>query len=155
MSNLSSRNIANTLAKLVSGIFHPLLMPLYGLIILLSAPTFLVYLPSEAKKVLFLVVLINNVFVPLAVLPFLRYRNVISSYKIEDRNERIIPLLTTSVLYCTTSFIIIRFQIPFLLKSFISGGRYQFIRLVQAPLLLQFLLFRSNSIHLLHIIWFW
>jgi len=119
MSNGKSRNIADTLAKFVSGFFHPLFMPLYGLIILLSAPTFLKYLPPEVKKVLFFIVLINNVFIPLAMMPFFRYRNVISSYKIEDRNERIIPLLTASILYCTTSFIIFRFQIPFLLKSFI------------------------------------
>jgi hypothetical protein len=29
------------------------------------------------------------------------------------------PLLTTSILYCTTSFIIFRFQVPFFIKSFI------------------------------------
>jgi hypothetical protein len=119
MTDYNSRNFSETLAKIISGIFHPLFMPLYGLLILFSAPTFLVYLPSEAKRILFFVVLINNVLIPLAMLPFFRYRNVITSYRIEDRNERIIPLLSASILYCTTSFIVFRFQIPFLLKSFI------------------------------------
>jgi hypothetical protein len=100
-------------------VFHPIFMPLYGLIILLSAPTFLGYLPVDIKKILFLVVIVNNVLVPLALLPFFRYRNIISSYNIEERSERIIPLLTASILYCTTSFIVFRFQIPFFLKSFI------------------------------------
>ncbi len=94
-------------------------MPLYGLAILMSAPTFLRYLPVEAKRILFMVVTINNVFIPLSLLPFLRYRNIISSYHISDRRERIIPLLTASILYCTTSFIVFRFQVPFFLKSFI------------------------------------
>jgi hypothetical protein len=94
-------------------------MPLYGLGILLTAPTFLKYLQADARKILFLVVMINNVFIPLALLPFLKYRNIISSYYIDERKERIIPLLTASILYCTTSFIIFRFQIPFFLKSFI------------------------------------
>lgn len=111
--------LPDTLAKIVSIVFHPLLMPLYGLAILLSAPTFLKYLPVEAKRVLFTVILIDNVFIPLALIPFLRYRNLISSYHIDDRKERIIPLLITSILYCTTSFIVFRYQIPFFLKSFI------------------------------------
>ena len=112
-------NLPDTLAKFFSIVFHPLLMPLYGLAILLWAPTFLKYLPVEAKRVLFTVILIDNVFIPLALIPFLRYRNLISSFHIDDRKERIIPLLITSILYCTTSFIVFRYQIPFFLKSFI------------------------------------
>jgi glucan phosphoethanolaminetransferase (alkaline phosphatase superfamily) len=119
MNNGHTSNIPDKLATIVSIVFHPLLMPFYGLIILLSAPTFLTYLPADAKRVLLLIVFIDNIFLPMAFLPFLRYRNIISSYHIDDRKERIIPLLTTSILYCTTSFIIFRYQIPFFLKSFI------------------------------------
>jgi hypothetical protein len=119
MVNGNKIKIPDKLAKIVSIVFHPLFMPLYGLAILLSAPTFLKYLPVEAKRVLFTVILIDNVFLPLALLPFLRYRNLISSFNINDRKERIIPLLITSILYCTTSFIVFRYQIPFFLKSFI------------------------------------
>jgi len=119
INTIYKKGISEKLAKIVSIVFHPLFMPLYGLAILISAPTFLRYLPPEAKRILFLVVLINNVLIPLALLPFLRYRDIISSYQIDDRRERIIPLLTTSILYCTTSFIVFRFQVPFFLKSFI------------------------------------
>lgn len=119
MNTANDTNITLKLAKIISGIFHPLFMPLYGLIILITAPTFLHYLPSEVKKIVLIVVLVNNVLIPLAMLPFFRYRNVISSYNIEERSERVMPLLTASILYCTTSFIVFRFQIPFFLKSFI------------------------------------
>jgi len=119
MNSGQPSSLPDNLAKIVSIVFHPLLIPLYGLAILLSAPTFLKYLPVEAKRVLFTVILIDNVFLPLALLPFLKYRNLISSFNIDDRRERIIPLLITSILYCTTSFIVFRYQIPFFLKSFI------------------------------------
>ncbi len=112
-------DLPDKLAKIVSGVFHPLFLPLYGLIILLSAPTFLRYLPVEVKNTVFIIVFINNVLIPLALLPFFRYRNIISSYNIEERSERIMPLLTTSILYCTTSFIFFKYPIPFFLKSFI------------------------------------
>jgi len=119
MNSLKGSNINDKLAWLVSVIFHPLLMPLYGILFLLTAPTFLRYLPVEVKQLLVIVVVINNVMIPVGLLMFFRYRNLISSYRIDDRNERVMPLLTTAILYCTTSFIIFRFQIPFFLKSFI------------------------------------
>jgi hypothetical protein len=119
MSTSSTTNLPDKLAKIVSVVFHPIFMPVYGLIILLSAPTFLGYLPVEIKKIILLVVLVNNVCLPLALIWLFRFRNLISSYNIEDRKERTIPLLTASILYCTTSFIVFNYQIPFFLKSFI------------------------------------
>jgi hypothetical protein len=119
MSTASTTNLPDKMAKIISVVFHPIFIPLYGLIILLSAPTFLGYLPFEIKRIIFLVVLVNNVFLPLALIWFFRFRNLISTYEIEDRRERTIPLLTASILYCTTSFIVFNYQIPFFLKSFI------------------------------------
>jgi len=119
MNNEGNNNLSERLARIISFVFHPLFMPLYGLAILLSAPTFLKYLPPAVKRILFFVLLVNNVLIPLLLLPFLRLRNLISSYHLDDRRERIIPMLTASILYFTTSFIVLRYQIPFFLKSFI------------------------------------
>ena len=80
MNDEGKITIDERLARMVSFVFHPLFMPLYGLVILLSAPTFLKYLPPAAKRVLFLVLLVNNVLIPLLLLPFLRIRNFITSY---------------------------------------------------------------------------
>ena len=91
MTEKSFKNIPDGLAKIITIVFHPLLMPLYGLLILFSAPTFLGYLPLPVKRILFIIVLVNNVLIPLTLLPFFRYRNVITSYRIEERSERIIP----------------------------------------------------------------
>jgi len=119
MTNSTETNIYDKLARIISLLFHPLFMPVYGLIFLLNGPTFLRYLPLEAKKILLFVLIINNVMIPMGLMMFFRYRHLISSYNIDDRNERIMPLLTTSILFCTTSFIIFRFQVPFFIKSFI------------------------------------
>ena len=119
MNNEGNINLGERLARIISFVFHPLFMPLYGLAILLSAPTFLSYLPPAVKRILFTILLLNNVLIPLLLLPFLRIRNLISSFYLDDRSERIIPMLTASILYFTTSFIVLRYQIPFFLKSFI------------------------------------
>jgi hypothetical protein len=114
-----SKNAADTLATIISIVFHPLFIPLYGLGILFSAPTYLSSIPFQVKKILFFIVLMNNVLVPLAMLPFFRIRNIITSYTIENRSERIIPLVTGSILYIITAFIFFRFPVPDFFKSFI------------------------------------
>lgn len=108
----------DTPAKLVSFVFHPLFMPLYGMALIFSAPTLFGYLPWEVKKLLFLIILINNVMLPFSLLPFFRYRNVISSFSIEERSERNLPLILTTLLYGATSYIVFTFRVPVFIKSF-------------------------------------
>ena len=115
------KDFPDILAKIVSVIFHPLLIPVYGMIILFSAPALFGYLPFEVKKVLIFVVVINNIILPLSLFPFFRYKNIISSWSVENRSERIIPLLITTLLYAVTSFLIFRFPIPVFLKTFINA----------------------------------
>jgi membrane-associated phospholipid phosphatase len=71
---------------------------------------------------LFFIIFINNVLLPLSLLPFFKYRNIISSWSVENRKERIIPLLLTTLLYAATSYIVFRFPIPVFLKSFIFAS---------------------------------
>jgi hypothetical protein len=106
-------------AKIISIVFHPLLMPVYGMAIIFSAPTLLGYLPFNVKKLLLLIMLVNNILLPLSFLPFFIHRNIITSWAITERKERNIPLIITTILYCITSFIIFRLPIPLFLKSFI------------------------------------
>jgi len=110
------------LAKVISVIFHPLFMPLYGMIIIFTAPTLFSYIPFNVKKILLFVIATNNILVPLSLMPFFRYRNIIRSWNIETRKERIIPLLSVSFFYSVTSYIIFRLQIPLFIKSFIFAN---------------------------------
>ena len=80
----------NIFAKIISIIFHPLFMPLYGMLIIFTAPTLFLYIPLKVKKILLLVITTNNILIPISLMPFFRYRNIISSWIIETRKERII-----------------------------------------------------------------
>jgi hypothetical protein len=122
MSTDAKMNLPDTLAKIISVIFHPLLMVVYGLAIIFSAPTLFGYLPVEVKKIMFLIIFVNNVFLPLSLMPFFMHRKIISSWTINDRKERTVPLILTTVLYGATSYIIFRYQIPFFLKSYIFSA---------------------------------
>lgn len=118
MSAKDGRNIPDSIAKIVSVLFHPLFMVVYGLLIIFSPSTPFGYLPFTVKRLLFLIIVVNNVFLPLSLLPFLMQMRIISSWTLSERKERYIPLIITTLLYATTSYIIFRFPIPFFLKSF-------------------------------------
>lgn len=106
-------------AKILSAVFHPLLIPLYGIIIIFSAPTLFGFLPFPVKRIIFSVMFINNVIVPLSLLPYFRYRRLISSWIIDDRKERTIPMLACSFFYSITVYIVLRFHVPLFLKSYV------------------------------------
>jgi hypothetical protein len=116
-----SKDLTETLAKIITIVFHPVLMPVYGMAIIFSAPTLLGYLPFNIKKLLLLIILVNNILLPVSLMVFFMQRNIISSWSISERKERNIPLIVITVLYGTTSFIIFNFPIPVFLKSFIFG----------------------------------
>jgi len=118
MQKETIEKLPGKLAKTVSILFHPLFMPLYGLLIIFFAPTLFWYLPFRVKEILFFIFLINNVLIPVSLIPFFRYRHIISSMMIENRQERVVPLLTVSFLYLVTSFIMFRLQIPVFLKAY-------------------------------------
>jgi hypothetical protein len=119
MNTVEKRNFHDSLAKILSVIFHPLFIPVYGLAIILSAPTLFGYLPFQIKKLLFLIVLVNNVLLPVSLLPFFIHRKIISSWSLNERKDRTIPLILTTILYASTSYIFLRFPVPLFLKSFV------------------------------------
>ncbi len=119
MTSEEPKDFYTRVSKIIAIAFHPLLMPLYGMFIIFVSPTLLGYLPFNIMKLLFLIILINNVLLPISLLPFFMHRHIISSYSINERKERNVPLIIATILYGTTSYIIFKFPIPLFLKSFI------------------------------------
>ena len=116
MSTMAKNNIMISFAKAVSVLFHPLLMPVYGMAIILSPGMPLGFLPPEVKKLLLIILVVNNVFLPVSLLPFLMQMNFISSWTLAEREERAVPMIITTILYAASSYIIYRFQVPHFLK---------------------------------------
>jgi hypothetical protein len=119
ITEVEGKSVPGSLARIISAVFHPVFMPVYGLVIILSNATPFGYLPFPVKRLLFFIMLINNVFIPVSLLPFFKHMNYISSWSIRERKERTAPLIIASILYATTSYIVFRFPIPYFLKSFI------------------------------------
>ena len=90
-------------ASLISYMFHPLIMPSLGLLIILNSGTYLALLDPAAKRAIMLVMALGTLIFPLMMLPVLQYRNlVMKNGQAATRGERLVPQIIILALYIIT-----------------------------------------------------
>ena len=110
-------------ANYISWILHPLLMPTYAMLLILSQDNFFVLvLPQKLKLILAGLVLANTVFLPLIFIWMMHKRGIISSYKMNERTERSLPFATTALFYFATWYMMSNLGLPGIYYLFILGG---------------------------------
>ncbi len=123
MKNFSDNTSLKLSSQILSVIFFPGFLPVYGLLIIFNAPTLFAYELAarygSLKGIILLLAFVNMTVVPVALMPLLKYRNIISSYNMNTRSDRIVPMAIGSLMYLVTTIIFYSFQIPGIIKSFI------------------------------------
>ncbi len=94
------------ISKLISYIFHPALMPVVGYLLfffLLSSE------PFGQRQILFLsLIALGTFIIPAFFLLTLRYTGFISSLKMENKEERAIPFMFTTIFYTLLAYLMIQ-----------------------------------------------
>ena len=108
-------------AQIISILFHPLLMPALGFLILFNSGTYLAYLPVEYKKMILLIVILCTMVIPLSMIPFFLYQKIIFSVQMSERRERYIPLVLSFLLFFFCFYLLQRIQIPPAYHAFSLG----------------------------------
>ncbi len=108
-------------ATAVSWIFHPFFMPTYMLVMLLTMTVFSLY-STPLKLYLLWVVALYSLIIPGLMLFVLRPLGFISSYKIDNRRERYIPLLIGMVCYVLCAITFARIPSMDFLRKFMLGA---------------------------------
>lgn len=93
------------LSHALSWVLHPFLLPLYLVTFLLTMTSFSLY-PPEVKRYVVWVVVLYTLLLPALALLVLRRVGRLSSYRIDNRRERLIPLLIGTICYllCALTF---------------------------------------------------
>ena len=110
------------ISKAISYIYHPLIIPSLGLLVLFNSGTYLSYLPFEMKKWMLVIVFLCTYIVPLAFIPFFLYQRVIMNIHMGSRRDRYVPLAVSFVLYIFCYYLIRRISVPHLYHSFILSS---------------------------------
>jgi len=105
--------VGTGLAKIISIVFHPFLMPLWGGLVLLYGPTYLVILPNSIKLYILGVLALTTFFFPAFTIGVMKNLKILSDYSLGHRRERILPLVTVILGYIICYY---------LFQSFISIG---------------------------------
>ena len=93
-------------SKIISFVFHPLLMPSYALIAMFNSNTHYSYMPFEAQRLLYILIFSTTFLMPVGFIPFLINLRLVSDYGLEKSKERIIPLAITAISYSFSYYII-------------------------------------------------
>ena len=118
-------------AEALTVIFHPVFVPLYGLLIIYSSPTLLSFIPQEMKRVMFILVFSNNVILPLTLAAVLYAKGAIKTFNARDRNERVVLLTFALLMYTITAVVMLKMNVPSLFRAyFISIAAVTLITLV-------------------------
>jgi len=110
------------LSKFITIIFHPLLMPTLGVLIIFYSGSYISFLPNDIKKIILLVIAANTLGLPLLMMPLFYQFGVIKSLAMETNKERILPLSFTLIPYALSVYFLVRLPIPQVISSFMLGA---------------------------------
>ena len=131
------------LAHLFSIVLHPLLVPVYLLVILMRAnPGTFRFIDSD-PGILLITVLVNMVVLPLVAILIMKGLGFIQSLRMEGRQERIAPFIAGLFFYIWSVTVFVKQGVPSLFTAVIAG--------MLAALILSFLvnvLFFKISLHM-------
>ena len=97
------------IAKVISILFHPVLIPTYGFLILLNSGFYFSMISWEAKKYVLMVVFFTTTILPLLSVAILAL-NPKYDVSMQNSRDRVIPLLSTSVFYYLGSMLLNKLQ---------------------------------------------
>jgi len=131
-------------AKTVSFVMQPLLIPLYSLLLIFNLQTFSNYLiPDTAKWLILVMTGIATIAFPILLMMLFIKKGLITSIYMEKREDRIYPCLIVSVVYFVMYLLFHSIHIPSLITNFFLG-------VASLMLIVLFINFRWKiSIHLI------
>lgn len=86
-------------AKIISLLFHPMLLTSYAVLLMFVLPTYLTLYPYNYKKAVILIVFTATFISPLLIMLILLNLHKIKSLHLNSRKERIFPFFVSFVLY--------------------------------------------------------
>jgi hypothetical protein len=110
-------------AKIISALFHPLLMPTYGFLLLLFTNNYVSnFLNPDFKYHVLIVTFAFTFLLPVLNAIVLLKLKRISSLEMEDAKERIIPYGGTTLYYFSLFYLFWRQNLPWFFEALILGA---------------------------------
>lgn len=109
-------------ARIISYLFHPLLMPTLGLVLLLNSGTYISLLDPVAKRAILFVMALGTLIFPVMMIPILYYRNLVTDLQNASREERLVPHLIILILYIITFIYFARLPLSKVIHAYVLSA---------------------------------
>ena len=106
------------IANVVSYLFHPLIMPTLGLLLILNSGTYVSLLDPSIKRAILFVMALGTLIFPLIMVPIFYYRNLVTNLQESRREERLIPQLIILILYIITFVYFVRLPLSSVIHAY-------------------------------------
>lgn len=116
-----TKQTKKTAAKIISGVFHPLMMPIYLSVAMLFIPIFASFIPLRYKWYYLIIVVYSFALFPIGILFILHKLKKISSINLKEQKERFLPFLLITICYILGMRILHLFHAPSTLTILMKG----------------------------------
>lgn len=111
------------LAKIISTLFHPLLMPTYGFAVLFLTQNYISTFTTLSLKILILSVTFIFTFLLPAINAFILLKmGRIKSLEMESNEERVVPYTSTALYYFSLYYLFYNAELPNVFKILVLGA---------------------------------
>ncbi len=111
------------LARFFSVVLHPLIIPTLGIIILFRLNTYIGFAVAEqVKRFILIMVFVNTAVAPALATVLLKRSGVIKNVLLDERGERLFPLLMSALFYILTYYLLKQITLPSLIYYFVIGA---------------------------------
>ena len=116
----------NIIAKVLSYILHPLLMPTYGTIILFNTNAAFPEIPFGVQKVFYLIVFLMTFILPVLLISIGVQLKIVRNLNMENSRDRIVPLLLATIAFSSCYYLIgqLPWDLPYTIEMFVSILRF-------------------------------
>lgn len=124
------------ISKVISYLFHPLLLPSLGLLLLYNQKELSLWMPpSEIKLTLFFITFVATFLLPVLNALFLVRFKIISSLEMKTMQERMFPFIATSFFYVAELYAVTKTDLPGIFQLIILGATVSVVAITLINLL--------------------
>lgn len=110
-------------ARIISTIFHPLLVPTYGLLLLLNINTHSILMINEDFRwIIVAFVFISTFILPTVIILIMKKAGIVKSLEMNSQRERVFPILMVAVAFYATYYFLKIAGLTGLITLFMVGS---------------------------------
>lgn len=115
-------------ARIISWVFQPLLMPLYGTLIFLNLPFYhFNLLPDKVYWYILVSTTLFTFVVPVLLILLMLKMGIIRDLELSQREDRKLPLIVTFILHAANYYFLSKLNLPALFYLFLLSGLFSLL----------------------------